>query len=304
MEILRLEAEALGVRLGLQLGFGIPPKVKFTLDDFLLWYQFVMEKEQIADITLRYRVNALRRLIDFLGGDFLVAQIDRHRIDEFKRELLKTSKNGAYYLLQKLQAVFRKAFYENSIEAYPFAGFKFPQRTKNQALILTPDQMFEISSLMHSRQTKLAWDIARFTGIRGNDLIKLTGENFDFAALAITFNSAKVRRFESVVIHPNLISYLEHLREFKGSVFGYTNEQSLSLLFRQKIRQYLGSKLSGQRLGTHTPRRSLGYYLRHVARWRKEDIRIFLGHHDDVTDLYLSESIETIRDAVNALPFR
>lgn len=277
-----------------------------TLGDLLSWYRNISGSERLANITVRYRTSALERLIKFLGKDFELGDVTRDRLNEFKRDLFKTNDNGAYWLLQKLQSVFRVAYYEGFMSHYPFLGFKYPRKENGQEqLILTPEEMRKIGELFTVDQPRLAWTIARFTGIRGNDLMVLEHHDFDFKRGIIRYRNHKLRRFEGVIIHPRLREYLVLLPNETGRVFSYRNEQSLSAVFRRAIRRFKKDDFAGMRLGTHTPRGSLAHYLRHTAKWPKEDIRIFLGHHDqDVTDGYLMESIETIRDRVNALPFK
>lgn len=276
-----------------------------TLGDLRAWYEKIVKSEKLAEITVRYRLGALDRLIGFLGAGCRLVDVTRDRLNDFKRELLKTNDAGAYWLLQKLQQVFKAANYENFIDHYPFLGFKYPKHPKTKEfLILTIDEMRMVSELITSEQTRLAWDIARCTGIRGNDLMMLSWKDFDFKRKIIRYRNHKVARFEGVIMHPWLFARLSALSPGCGGVFSYKNEQSLSALFRTKVRELKGEDAAGKSMGTHTPRRSLAHYLRHVARWSKEDIRIFLGHHDqDVTDGYLMESLETIRDKMNALPF-
>jgi integrase len=236
-------------------------------------------------------------LADYLGDDCLLCNVTRDRINDFKRELLKSSDNGAHWLLKKLQPVFRTAHYEGFTSHYPFLGFKYPRKERNgDQLVLTPEEMRKVGGLFTVGQPRLAWHIARLTGIRGNDLMAIKRGDFDFKRMLICYQNHNLRRFEWIIIHPRLLDYLALPAEV-GRIFSYTNEQSLSAIFRRNIRKFKGDDCVGMRLGTHTPRHSLAYYLRHVAQWPKEDIRIFLGHHD-------LESIETIRDRVSALPFR
>lgn len=305
-EIMRLEVEVLRVKLGLQVEVNAPKKSTRTLEDLLLWYVQILESEQLAAATKRGRRRALERLIKFCGGNFLIESVTREKLNEFKRELLRTQKNGAYWLLQKLQSVFKKAYYEKFISGTPFFGFQYPRLSNlRNYLLLTPEEMFEISKIFRSAQGRLLFDIARFTGIRGNDLVGLCAEDFDFERMLIRYQSHKLKRFEGAIIHPQLFDCVKHLKDKRGRISQYSDSDALALVFRKKIRKFKGSQLEGLHVGCHTPRRSLGAYLRNVAKWPKENIKIFLGHHgyDDDTDLYTFETLELIRDDVNRLPF-
>lgn len=302
--VMEIRARLLGVDLKVEVVRQTRDDGK-TLGDLRAWYEKIVKSEKLAEITVRYRLDALDRLIGFLGAKTRLCDVTRHRLDDFKRDLLKTNDAGAYWLLQKLQSVFKTASYENFIGHYPFLGFKYPRRSRaKEFLILTLEEMWQVRTLITSQQTALAWDISCRTGIRGNDLLMLEYRDFDFKRKIIRYKNHKLARFEGVIMHPSLIAILSALPAAPGRVFSYKNEQSLSALFRTKVRECFGERVAGKSIGTHTPRRSLAHYLRHVARWPKEDIRIFLGHHDqDVTDGYLMESLETIRDKWNALPF-
>lgn len=303
---MRFEAEVLRVKLGIQIDIGVEKKLTRTLADLRLWYLQILEGEQLASATKRGRLMALNRFIQFLGESFVLADVTRDRLNEFKRELLRTQRNGAYWQLQKLQSVFRKANYENFIDSTPFFGFEYPRlhRFRNY-LLLTPLEMFEISKLFRSEQGRLAWNISRFTGIRGNDLVALTADDFCWDRMLIRYRSHKLKRFEGALIHSELLKYIESVKSMIGRIMSYSSSDALGLVFRKKIVEYKNDPLKDMHVGCHTPRRSLGAYLRNVVKWPKENIKIFLGHHgyDDDTDLYTFDQLEIIRDSVNALPF-
>lgn len=305
-ELMRFEAEILRVKLHLQVEVNAPRRSTRTLNDLLVWYLQIIEGEQLAAATKRGRLIALRKLIGFLGEGFCLAEVSREKLNEFKRELLRTQRNGAYWQLQKLQSVFRKANYEGFMEATPFFGFQYPRLNNlRNYLLLTPEEMFAISKTFTSKQGALAWNIARFTGIRGNDLVALQAEDFDFERRIIRYRSHKLNRFEGAIMHPQLLPYFESVKGMRGRILNYVDSDSLGLVFRKKITRFKSGDLKAFQIGCHTPRRSLGAYLRNVAKWPKENIKIFLGHHgfDDDTDLYTFDSLEIIRQAVNALPF-
>lgn len=303
--VMEIRARLLGIDMKFEV-VKIDPGSDRTLADLREWYIKIVKSEKLAKITVEYRLRALERLIRFAGEECKLGDVTREKLNDFKRWLGKTNTSGTYWMLQKLQPVLKTAHYEGFMQHYPLLGFKYPKHARaKEFLLLTMNEMFQISETFTSIPTRLAWDTCRLTGMRGSDVRLLEWKNLDFEQKIIRYRNHKMSRFEGVIMHPALLERLLAVTPGTGRIFPHKHEQSLSALFRIKIKTLKGDACEGLSYGTHTPRRSLAHYLRHTARWPKEDIRIFLGHHDqDVTDGYLMESLETIRDRMNALPFR
>lgn len=302
-KVLEIEASMLRTKLGLEDYFERQRKNLISLKEIKSWYIDIAKGEGLAQRTIYLRENAMQRLIRFAGDDYLAKNITRERLNDFKRELLQTnSPAGARNMLSKIQTVFKKAFYENKIGVTPFVGFEYPRgRNDEQRPILTIDEMREISELFVSEKMRLAWNIARFTGLRGNDVLALRGENFNNIIRVINFQSQKMQRFEQIPLHPQLINYLADIPT-AGKIFDYKYFGSLSIEFSKKIRKFKGESFTPA--GSHTPRHSLGAYLRNEKKWPWADIQMFLCHHPNtVTHRYTHDNIEHLRPMVEALPF-
>lgn len=302
-KVLEIEAGLLRNKLGIEDSYEQQQKSRLMLRELRDWYIDLAQREGLAQRTIYIRKNCMDRLIRFAGEDCLAKNITRERLNDFKRELLKTnSPAGARVALSKLQGVFKKGFYEGKLIAHPFVGFEYP-RGKSAVIrpVLTPQEMLEIDDLFLSREMRLAWRIARFTGMRGNDILALKGENVDREKSMITFCSKKMSRIERIAMHAGLVKYLDDVPP-SGLVFSYRYWGSLSAEFSNKIQRLKGDGFHPA--GSHTPRHSLGSFLRNEANWRHEDIKLFLCHHrSDVTWLYTHDDVERLRGIVNELPF-
>lgn len=302
-KVLEIEASMLRSKLGLEDHFERQRKNLISLKEIKGWYVDVAKSEGLAARTIYLRENAMKRLMRFAGEDCLAKNITRERLNDFKRELLQTcSPAGARNMLSKIQTVFKKSFYENKIGATPFVGFEYPRgRNDEQRPLLTPNEMLEISTLFVSEKMRLAWHIARFTGMRGNDILALNAKNFDREKNMIVFQSQKMQRFEQIPLHPQLMDYINDIPA-AGKIFDYKYFGSLSIEFANKIRKLKGPDFTPA--GTHTPRHSLGAYLRNEKKWQWADIQMFLCHHpNSVTHRYTHDNIEHLRPLVNELPF-
>lgn len=275
-----------------------------NLGDLLTWYHDIATSEQIAPDTRRRRKYELNRLVNFFGKKFPLHDFNRNQLNDYKRHLLKTNANGAYWTLQKLQTIFRQAHYENFIPQHPFLSFQYPRLARGKAYpTLTTEEMQHLASHFHTPQMQLAWNLARFTAIRGSDLYTLHWHNFDFTNSLITFICKKTHRPEKLIIHPQLHQHLQNHRQDHGPLFTFKNPGSLGLEFRKKIHRLKGPDFTP--CGTHTPRHSLGAYLRNVAKWPRENIALFLTHTPQgVTGKYTHDNIELIREPVSQLPFK
>lgn len=101
--------------------------------------------------------------------------------------------------------------------------------------------------------------------------------------------------------HPKLGEILDPFRGKSGPLFSYKNDQALKGQFRDKILQFKGEDFKP--VGSHTPRHSLGAYLRNDAKWQWADIQMFLCHRKaSITARYTHENIEHLRALIERLP--
>jgi integrase len=294
-----------------KLGIGADPEVQHrrrksvTLRELTEWYIETALKEKLATRTVENNEYSMRLLMRWLGDEsFPADDLRRKNLDEFKRYLLGNNYSGisARVTLGRIQTVFKKASYEEIVVNYPFVGFQYPKAEESPAKpILTLDEMRDIGDLFRVEPARLAWEIARFTGMRGGDVIKMQAEKIDHDSRIIEFWSAKLHRWERLPFHPRLSETLSEYRGRSGPLFSYKCDRRLSFAFREKILEYKGEGFVP--CGSHTPRHSLGAYLRNVAKWQWADIRMFLCHRPQgITARYTHDDVEHLRELIERLP--
>lgn len=307
-KIMEIEKDILLEKVGIVIARPQPEYQKrngLGLRAFCEWFIETAIKEKLARITIKNCEFAVRRLIKFIGDEnFLVNDIDRHRLDDFSRHLLETnSANGARTLLAKLHTVFQKGYYESQITSLPFVGFKYPDATEpKEKPTLTLAEMKDISGLFREWRTRLGWDILRLTGLRGNDAQNLYAENFDLKNCVLKFWSMKMEREEKLPLHPALVDIVRPYVRQSGKLFAYKGPGSFSFQCGDKIRQLKGDSFRPS--GSHTPRHSLARYLRNEMKWPIPDIALFLCHRPKTVTqrIYTHDSVEYLRELVDKLP--
>ena len=307
--VLEIESQVRDFRNGIGEGPGVQHRRRERLS-LREMTEFVLDaghKEGLAIPTLENKEIAMKYFIAWIGSEsFPADDVTRRHLNEYSRYLIDErgyTGIGARSTLSLMQTVFKKAHYEEKILSYPFLGFKYPRAGQSRERPrLSLVEMKEMAGLFASEKTRLAWHIARLTGMRAGDVRKIEAERIDHNKRIIEFWAAKTHRYERIPFHPALSEIVAPLRDKTGLVFDYRNFRTLAYEFGLKIKEFKGPDFRPS--GGHTPRHSVTDYLRNVAGWRWEDIQQFLCHHpQSVTARYTHDSIERLRDLVDQLPF-
>ena len=308
----------------------------FTLPQMLDWYIRVRLQEKVprndpnharllesAQRTLESYEYSFNLLLTFAeekkgGKDFPAEKVTIAFLEEFKRWLLQRDGgrggnrlNSVILSLERICGMFRKAAYEKKIPEYPFAGYKIPQRElARKRGVLTWEEMKAIGEseyLQKRPELWWAWQIARFTAIRGQDIRRLEWENFDWEKCEFDIWMAKVRRRVCLPFHPKLKKYRDKYWKAKGwknptgKMFDFTMRE-LNHKFRYAI--FLEKGKDSTSWGSHTLRHSLATFLDKEVSWPIDYVGMFLSHSDgNITLRYTHERVERLRDMLLKLPF-
>ena len=181
-------------------------------------------------------------------------------------------------------------------------------KSEDKRSLLTLAEMKEISEseyVVGRPKLWLAWQLARFAGMRGPDIIRLRREWIDLKEETIKIYMAK-RKGEIIKrpLHKDLIKYLrQYFDEHKTKPGEKIFEWSV-IDFNQRFNYSIKWVFpEAKNVGSHSPRHSISAYLRNEAGWDRDWIGYFLGHtNKDVTGVYTHEHLEKLRKMLNALP--
>ena len=295
----------------LGIGNGVEPRSSLrngiSLEEMTVWFLKAKRDEGRSIYTSKNYEHAMKKLIAFVGqGNMLAEHVERNTLDAFKRHLLTSGLNdfGAKSVLVHVTGVFRKAHYEGLLSHYKFMGFKYPENpTTREYPVLTIDEMKKLAFEFKDEKLRLLWNWQRLTGMRGSDSMHVEGKNIDYENRILKFTSRKLKRQETIPLHPILIGYLEPVRQVKGKLFDLNiKNDSVSHVYGKTIRALKGDNFKPS--GTHTPRHSLGSYLENEADWRQEDISLFLCHRrNSITFRYTHSKVSKLQKLVDKLSF-
>ena len=280
-----------------------------NLDELFQWFVKACRSEKLAEVTIYGYELSFKNFKRWLAAHTdvrLVADISKRHLYEFRRHCLDAgnSPNTVRHKTSLIRTVFLRAFNEELIPRYPFIGFR-NLRVDEPPLrpVLTMSEMKAISDQIHNPELKLAWDIARFTGMRGADMTRIHMENIDHQRRAVRFWMAKRHRWTVLPLYHKLS---ERLGEFAGKEGLLFPERKGRKLFSQAFHRQI-VLLKGPSFkcaGSHTPRHSFASFL-YAQRVRWEDIAFLLGHKiRGVTDRYIRQEdhLEYFREILDGLP--
>lgn len=284
--------------------------------------------------SYEYACNLLEKFLEaeLASKNFPVEDLGREHLDRFKRWLMTYDggrgghgTNTINDMLGRITAMFRKAHYEKKISAYKFEGLqKLEREPVKKRGVLTLAEMKQIGEMEYLERRTMwpqgteredferrmqvwwAYQIARFTAIRAQDIRRLRWQDFDFEKNEYNIWLAKARKNISVPFHQNLLKYREeYFRRLDGpprgdDMFNFGMKE-LNRRFRWAIVKLKGE--SDLSWGSHTMRHSLATYLERTANWQIDDVGMFLCHDSgNVTHRYTHERLDGLREMIRALP--
>ena len=220
--------------------------------------------------TVKNYESAFSDFMDWFGDTSIIASsIPLKKMYEY-RTYLRAKGNSELTTANRIKlvrAVFSNAKRQQQIATDPFYDYRGesipPSKERD---ILTAAEMRHIADMIrndkkrHWQKVWLAWQIARFTGMRGSDILRLDFSNIDWEKKTLSFKMAKRKDLIiTIPIHRSLFAILERLKERRGKIFSFEDfkwtEQILTKRFGYYIRKLKGSEFVGA--GSHTPRHSL-----------------------------------------------
>lgn len=264
--------------------------------------------------------------------NFPVEDLELQHLNDFMRWLLAYdggrgghNANTINAILGRITAIFKRARYEKKLPAYKFEGLKKLKREPVKAhLILTPEEMRQIGERGYlERKTNMlrgteredfewrmqiwwAYQIARFTAMRAQDIRRLRWQDFNFETCEYHIEMAKTHNQVRMPFHPNLLKYREeYFRRLgkvpEGAAMFKLGEKELNHRFRGAIVDLKGE--TGLSCGSHSFRHAWATYLNNTLLWPEEDVGMFLCHDSgNITHRYTHERIERIRGKIATLP--
>ena len=331
-EILRLQENARYIKAGMMnyLAERRRKQSRTTIMELAAWYieismiEKVPAKHEYRDYKIEsikttmagyeYAAGKMREFfLDVEGHDKVyVENLTREHVNRFKRWMIQRNKLSARLannVLRRLNVIFKKARYEVKLDANPFSEIEYIKEHKSESkrAILTLQEMKMIAEseyVVEHPQLWLAWQIMRFTGMRGADLFRMKRKWIDLKDETYTVYVAK--RGGQLIerpFHRNLAKYLKmYFAEYQlndDDLLISENKNNFSQKFNYSIRRILTGV---KNIGTHTPRHSISSYLRNQAGWDHDWIGYFLLHTaKDITGIYTHEHMDKLREKINAL---
>lgn len=273
--IKKIEGEIHAVDVAMKMGFQTTNqnggKIKSpTLMELLVWHLREALQKGNSVRTVKNKEADFTDFMDFIGDpNTRVSDLTLKQMYDYQSHLRKTCKPLTIKnRITLINVIFRDAKFKQRIEVNPFADFRYdPVPPSEERDILTAAEMRKIADMIwnekraHWQKIWLAWQIARFTGMRGADILRLRFENIDFENKTLSFRMPKRKnKLITIPIRSSLFSILEKLKGHKGLIFDFKKnlkfrEQILIKHFAFYIRKLKGDGF--KRPGSHPPRHSL-----------------------------------------------
>jgi integrase len=211
--------------------------------------------------------------------DFQLGRVEREDLEEFKEYLIANdfSPLTVNTLLKALKAMFKQALRHGLLENMPFMGLHYMRvgvpKKKSTLTLAEMREVTELNYLRRNPDVRLAWNIARFTGMHVRDMMRLERKEIDLRNECFHFKIEN--RIVEMPFHHELVKYFtEYFAEKKivsGLIFEYRK-----LGFSHEIRHAITLIKRKRIYGSDTPRDSLRHYLEKSAKWSSEWIELFL----------------------------
>ncbi len=254
-------------KIGLQTPNGDKKIKALTLMELIKWHLKEISTKN-KDRTVKNYKSAFRDFMNWLGDTaILTDSLELKQLYDYHSHLRqKNSELTTANSIKLIRAVFSHAKRKQQIAINPFTDYRGePVPPSKERDILTASEMREIADMIlqdraaHWEKIWLAWQIARYTGMRGADIMRLKFENIDFDDLTISFQMAK--RQDMIIVLPirsSLMTILKQAQGKTGLMFSFHGlsygDEILIKRFGHYIKKLKGDSFS--RPGTHTPRHS------------------------------------------------
>lgn len=317
--VAKIEAKIHEEEVAERMGFAMPGGARIkspTLMELIEWHiRDAMLKNKPR--TIKNYEAAFSDFMDFIGDTSALADLlELKKMHEYRAHLReKVSELTASNRIKLVRAVFANAKRKQQLAVDPFRDYRgelVPPSEERD--ILTAREMSHIADMIkaekkaHWARVYLAWQIARYTGMRGADILRLKFENINWEKRTLSFPMAKRRDLIiTLPIRSSLFIILEKLKGKRGKIFYFENfvwtDQILSKRFRYYIRKLRG-KFKGA--GSHTPRHSFNQIL--LDNDIAYDYRCFLlgqatpGEQAKYIHKKQQSHIEKLRAIVESLP--
>lgn len=269
--IAKIEAQIHEEEVAERMGFTTPTGVRIkspTLMELIEWHiRDAMLKNKPR--TIKNYEAAFSDFMKFIGDTSVLADsLELKKMYEYRAHLRKrNSELSAANTIKLVRAVFANAKRKQQLAVDPFQdyrGEKIPPSRERD--ILTAVEMRQIADMIwqekktHWQKIWLAWQIARYTGMRGSDILRLEFENINWSNRTLSFKMAKRNDLViTIPIHKSLFAILAKLKGRRGKMFIFENfiwsEQILTKRFGYYIKKLKGPDFIEP--GSHTPRHSL-----------------------------------------------
>lgn len=237
--------------------------------ELLVWHLREALQKGNSVRTAKNKEADFTDFMDFVGDpNTRVSELNLKQMYDYQSHLRKTcSPLTIRNRITLINVVFSDAKFKQQIEVNPFADFRHdrvpPSEEKD---VLTADEMKKIGDMIlqekkkHWRKVWLAWQIARYTGMRGADILRLRFDNIDFENKVFLFRMPKQRNnFVAIPIRSSLLAILEKLKGHRGLIFDFKDNKFSDQILTKRFGHYI-EKLKGsdfKKPGSHTPRHSV-----------------------------------------------
>ncbi len=295
LKLKEIEVELAKGRLGFTVNISLGEFLKKYLD----W-----SKNTKAKNTYITDKKTADSLINYFGEKIKLSQINLQKLEGWKIWLVDTlrySKTTANIRIRHAKAMFNKAVEWQFLEKSPVERLKQYTTPKGKPDFLTLEEIKKLFSVIENKTHLAVFNLLFWTGMRIAEAINLTWDDVDFEDMVIKVRSKKTWHTKDykerhIPIHPELIPYLEHLKEVGSEKVLPYKYPTVEHLFQKYSRK------SGIKATPHLLRHSVATALASMG-ISPQVIQKILGHSNlsttmiyaKMTDDYVRKSLESLR---------
>lgn len=152
--------------------------------------------------------SSLMRSLSLKIGDKPLVSVTRERVQEFVDEKSKASKNLA---IRSLSPFFNFCVAQGYMERNPCATIRKAKIERDPPKVLPIDRAADLMRLVEKEGPRFVpyYAVALFAGVRPQELLRITCEDFQNGYVRISESVAKTGNARNIPIMPNLAAWLE-----------------------------------------------------------------------------------------------
>ena len=261
--------------------------------------------------TYRYKISAINRLLDYMGGDFLLEDLTGRQIDGFFLNCLTAyGPKTTNRILVEMKAVLNWAIRKDIYQSNPFRTVEpFPEE-RFVRRVPTAEEMAKVR-LAANREERDFIDALYFTGARLSEICNLTWDDVNFHAKTVTLWTRKRR---GGGLEPRTMGMVEKLQEIFETKWDSPSRHQTYVFsdaggnplrkdhpWVLKLFTALCDRAGVERFTAHSIRHHVATRLKDSRKATTFQVKEFLGHMNlSTTEKYLHE-LDVDREVVALL---